>query len=255
MAVTNPSGSSDPKMILVANKPGLTGWQWLLRFLILMVVAVSCLVLGYYLGIRNEIAIIQERTDLKHNQHELQQQLVDIQGKAAIHKHGSEVERRASERLRQENILLQNRVSDLEEAVSFYKSIMVPQKGNKGLKVERMEIAGTYQPGRYKFKLVLTQVADNSAHISGKVKLNLLGIREGKKQSLPFGSISSDIESEGAKFKFRYFQDVKGEIVIPGDFLPEQVEVIAESKGRKATRLEKRFDWNVQEVVNNVGKR
>lgn len=255
MATGKGSGSSDPQMILVANKPGLTGWQWLQRFLVLMVVAVSCLVLGYYLGIRDEIAIIQERSDLKQNQQELQQQLLDVQGKAAIHKHGSELERQASERVRQENILLQNRVSDLEEAVSFYKSIMAPQKGSKGLNVERMEIAGTYQPGRFKYKLVLTQVADNRAYVSGKVKLNLLGIQEGKKQSIAFGDISNDIESKGANFKFRYFQDVKGEIVIPEDFLPEQVEVIAESTGRKSTRLEKRFDWNVQEVMNNVGKR
>ena len=248
------TGSADPQMILVANKPGLSGWQWLFRFLLLMSVAVGSFVLGYYLGIKDEIAIIQERSELKRTQQELKQELLDVQGRAAIHKHGSELERQASERVRQENIHLQNRVSELEEAVSFYKSIMAPKKGNKGLKIERLELSSTYNRSRFKYKVVMTQVADNRSYISGKVKLNLIGVRQGKKQSIAFDIISDDLNSGGAVFKFRYFQDVKGEILVPEDFVPEQIEVIAESKGRKATRLEKRFDWNVQEVMNDVGK-
>ena len=62
------------------------------------------------------------------------------------------------------------------------------------------------------------------------------------------------VNKSGIPFKFRYFQNVDGEIVVPGGFVPEQIEVIAQSKGRKATRLEKRFDWNVLEVRSDVGK-
>ena len=42
--------------------------------------------------------------------------------------------------------------------------------------------------------------------------------------------------------------------MVPDGFTPEQVEVIAQSKGRKAVRLEKRFDWKVDEVTSDVGK-
>ena len=100
----------------------------------------------------------------------------------------------------------------------------------------------------------MIQVADNRSYISGKVTMNLWGVREGQKLSIPFDAMTNDMDASGAQFKFRYFQDVEGEINVPGDFIPEQIEVIAQSKGRKATRLEKRFDWKVQEVISDVGK-
>lgn len=246
--------SSDPELILVPKRPRRTGWFWLVMLLIVALVSAAGLAAGYYLGIKDEIEVIQERRELKLVKKQLEQQLLEVQGKAAIHKHGSELERQASERVRQENIQLQNRVSELEEAVTFYKSIMAPKKNDKGLRIERLELLPTFNKSRFKYKVVMTQVADNRSYISGKVKINLLGVKEGQKQSISFDEISKDMEAAGAQFKFRYFQDVKGEIVVPGGFIPEQIEVIAQSKGRKATRLEKRFDWKVQEVANDVGK-
>ena len=248
------AAGADPELILVPNRPQRSGWYWVLMALLVIASVIGGVALVYYLGIKDEIEVIQERRELKLEKKKLQQQLLDVQGKAAIHKHGSELERRASERVRQENIQLQNRVSELEEAVTFYKSIMAPKKNDKGLRIERLEITPTYNSSRYKYKVVMIQVADNRSYISGKVTMNLWGVREGQKLSIPFDAMTNDMDASGAQFKFRYFQDVEGEINVPGDFIPEQIEVIAQSKGRKATRLEKRFDWKVQEVISDVGK-
>jgi len=98
-------------------------------------------------------------------------------------------------------------------------------------------------------------VADNRNYIKGSVKMNLLGVRQGSRQSIPFETVSKDWpDGDGAPFNFRYFQDIGGELVVPEGFMPEQIEVIAQSKGRKAVRLEKRFDWKVDEVTSDVGK-
>ena len=226
----------------------------MLSILVLLLVAGSCFIAGYYQGIREKLHVLDERSDLRTETADLKKQLAQAQEQSAIHKHGSELERQASERVRKENISLQNRVSELEEAVTFYKSIMAPRKNDKGLRIERLELSSTVNKRRFKYKVVMTQVADNSSYISGNVTMNLVGVRNGVKESLSFETLSKEMENSGIPFKFRYFQNVDGEIMVPGDFVPEQIEVIAQSKGRKATRLEKRFDWNVLEVKSDVGK-
>ena len=247
-------GSSDPQLVLVPHKQGARWKRVLLVVLVLVVVAGSFFVAGYYQGIREKLHVLDERAELRVETEQLSKELSHLHEQAAILKHGSELERQASERVRKENIGLQNRVSELEEAVTFYKSIMAPRKNDKGLRIERLELASTVNKRRYKYKVVMTQVANNSSYISGNVTMNLLGMRGGTKESLSFAGLSKEMENSGIPFRFRYFQNVDGEIVVPGDFVPEQIEVIAQSKGRKATRLEKRFDWNVLEVKSDVGK-
>ena len=252
--MTRPVGSPDPQLILVPQRQGSRWKRTLLAILVLLLVAGGCFIGGYYQGIREKLHVLDERSDLRTETEDLKKQLAQAQEQSAIHKHGSELERQASERVRKENITLQNRVSELEEAVTFYKSIMAPRKNDKGLRIERLELSSTVNKRRFKYKVVMTQVADNSSYISGNVTMNLVGVRNGAKESISFETLSKEMENSGIPFKFRYFQNVDGEIVVPGDFVPEQIEVIAQSKGRKATRLEKRFDWNVLEVKSDVGK-
>lgn len=252
--MAKPMGSPDPQMMLVPRRQ-VSRWRRLvIVLLVLLIVAGGFFIAGYYQGIREKIHVLDERAELRVETEQLKQSVSQLQEQAAIHKHGNELERQASERVRKENINLQNKVSELEEAVSFYKGIMAPQKNDKGLRIERLELSSTVNRRRFKYKVVMTQVADNSSYISGNVSLNLLGVRQGVKESIPFEQLSKEQETSGIPFKFRYFQNVDGEIMVPGDFVPEQIEVIAQSKGRKATKLEKRFDWNVLEVKGDVGK-
>ncbi|AUM12091.1 DUF6776 family protein [Ketobacter alkanivorans] len=252
--MAKPTGSPDPQMMLVSQRQTPLWKRLLMSSLVLFLVAGGFFIAGYYQGIREKIHVLDERAELRLETEQLKQDVSQLQEQAAIHKHGSELERQASERVRKENISLQNRVSELEEAVSFYKGIMAPRKNDKGLRIERLELSSTVNKRRFKYKVVMTQVADNSSYISGSVSLNLVGVRQGVKESIPFEQLSQEQSSSGIPFKFRYFQNVDGEIVVPDEFVPEQIEVIAQSKGRKATRLEKRFDWNVLEVKGDVGK-
>ena len=74
-------------------------------------------------------------------------------------------------------------------------------------------------------------------------------------ETLSFDRITADpAKGEGLSFNFRFFQDISGEILVPAGFTPEQVEVIAQAKGRKATKLDRRFDWKAREVPSDVGK-
>ena len=242
-------------MVLVPYRPGQKGKRIALWILSILLTATLCFAAGYLRGMRQNLHMLDQRTELREQVAELKTKLASLQEEAAIHRHGSELERQASERVRQENMALQNRVSELEEAVTFYKGIMAPEGKEKGLRIERLELSRTVNKKRFKYKVVMTQVADNGAYVKGSVKMNLLGVRQGKRESIPFDTIAKDWPGgDGAPFNFRFFQDIGGEVVIPDEFVPDQIEVIAQSKGRKAVRLERRFDWKLDEVTSNVGK-
>lgn len=250
-----PTGSPDPQLVLVPYRKGQRAKRIAVWCISLLLTAVLCFAAGYYRGIRQNWHMVEQRSAMRADIAQLQLQLKQQQEDTAIHRHGSELERQASERVRKENIALQDRVSELEEAVAFYKGIMAPEGNEKGLRIERFELSRTANKKRFKYKVVMTQVADNGNYIKGSVKMNLLGTRQGSRVSIPFDSVAKDwAGSDGAPFNFRFFQDVGGELVVPDEFVPEQVEVIAQSKGRKAVRLERRFEWKLNEVTSNVGK-
>jgi len=50
-------------------------------------------------------------------------------------------------------------------------------------------------------------------------------------------------KAEAIKFRFRYFQNIIGELQLPEGFVPREVMVVAQSSGLNAQRLEKTFDW------------
>lgn len=246
----------DARLILVPHKRAyllrMRGLQLLLCVLSLAVGGA----VGYWYGASGagDAPKSEVREELLNANRQLQQELTDIQSQAALEIHGSELEKHAVENVRQENLHLQNKVSELEEAVAFYKGIMDPQKDDKGLRIDKINLESTADPQRIRYKLVLTQVADNLSYVSGRVTVKLLGMENGKKTELSLESISEDFDAKGAKFKFRYFQNLSGELLLPKGFMPEQIEIVAQSEGRKAMRLERRFDWKLEEVEHHVGQ-
>lgn len=251
---TKVAGSADARMILVPYEKGHQFKRRAAIVLIILVLSVAGTYAGYRYGVTDQTNAVNQRDELLIKAANLDKEIKNLQEQVAIFKHGSELEKQATERVRQENIQLQNRVSELEEAVTFYKGIMAPKKNDKGLRIEKASLEITKNKQRIRFKVVLTQVADNRSYVSGRVNIKLHGLENGEKKAISLATLSEDMDSQGAKFKFRYFQDIVGEFEIPAGFTPEQFEVIAQSTGRKAMRLEKKFDWILEEVKSDVGQ-
>jgi hypothetical protein len=249
-----PASTPDTRMILVPYEQGRKTRLVLWVLVLLVVFSAGGFAAGHYLGLNEQTNAVAQRDDLLVKSVELDKKVTQLQEQVAIYKHGSELEKQATERVRQENVQLQNRVSELEEAVNFYKGIMAPNSNDKGLKIEKATIEATRDPDRFRYKIVLTQVADNRSYIQGRVHINIHGLDNGEKKTLSVATLTEEIGSDGAKFRFRYFQDVAGEIELPEGFIPDQFEVIAQSTGRKAVRLEKKFDWILEEVNSDVGQ-
>ena len=107
----------------------------------------------------NELANLQMRVE------EAEKKYKKLKDQISIYEQDSLVNRQANEQVRVENKRLREKITELEEAVAFYRGVMSPSKNVRGLRIARLDLSRTNDKQRYRYKLVLTQVAENSRYI------------------------------------------------------------------------------------------
>lgn len=208
---------------------------------LLLVVA---FVAGDISGREGERAAERERDRLASEVSELQDKLKAARDELALHRTSAEMADQAQAQVRQEIRTLRDQVAELEEAVSFYKNVMAPGSDEEGLHIEKLAMAPADEPHTYDYKLVLTQLGNNRAYLSGQVQLQFTGQLEGKEVSLG-GELLSDNSETG--FRFRYFQELTGRVRLPEGMAPSRIKVEAVATGRRRDRAERDFTWQLQE--------
>ena len=154
---------------------------------------------------------------------------------------GGEIDNQANEEVRQTIENQRNLLAAQDEEINFYKGVMVPNAGSKGLRIERLDVSSN-AAGKVRYSLLLTQVVDKRGYVKGGVQLSLLGQNDGQEKALQLGEQGRD-KAEAIKFRFRYFQNIAGEVQLPEGFVPREFMVVAQSSEPIAQRLEKTFDW------------
>lgn len=229
--------------VIIRHRPGYR----LRRTAILLIFSVVAAVAGYATGLAqggfrfsdveasNDV-LEEEVETLRENNRENRQQLINLE-------RGRAIDEQALKQARNAIVDLETRIASLKSDLTFYKNIMAPSETSKGLQVDSFSLAKGAQSGVYDFKLVLTQVGNNKSYISGVVAVNVIGLRDEEKEVIALRDLSQDIEDLGVKFRFRYFQDVEGQLTVPTGFEPLEVQVVARAEGRKSSQAERTFDW------------
>lgn len=131
-------------------------------------------------------------------------------------------------------------MAKLQEEVTFYRSLMSPGRMAKGLQIAAFETL-PLASGANSYHLLLTQVASRRSWMTGRVKIEVSGDTQSGPQVLPLTELAS-IPEYPLKFRFRYFQDLRGELRMPDGFSPRQVEVTVERSGQKPVK--RTFPWS-----------
>lgn len=134
---------------------------------------------------------------------------------------------------------LHDEEAELRRELVFYRSLMAPGKLSKGLQVASFELFAR-DSGQFTYHLLLTQVTTQRARISGKVKMEVVGRVAGELQVLPLTELA-EVQRYPLPYRFRYFQDLKGELRLPEGFKPLEVQVSV--TGRDAKKHEQTFAW------------
>ncbi len=247
--MTMVKGSKQDQLEIVSYSPMERFLRRSVFLLFLIVIVLAGFGYGQYQGWEERRSAVIERDELRETLTELEKENETLRQKVAVLSRGNQIDQKTYAEVRNTITDLNARIAQLENEVTFYKRVMAPSSEDKGLRVESWTVAKTLNPSRFSFKLVLTQVADNNNYIEGRALVSIVGLQGTTRRVLPLRDLSSDVKDLGIRFRFRFFQNVSGEMVLPKGFKPEKIEVILQSTGRKAMRVEKNYEWSVQEAV------
>ena len=239
-------GSKQIKMVVVPHKPMRSLILIMSAFFIGFFLTTAGIYYGYNRGTNENINIRIERDQLSTEVVTLQTQLEILQQDLVNVEQASLVDRQALVEVQEMMVGLRETNAQLEEDVLFYRQIMSPENDETGLVIGQLDLSGTEEENRIRYHIELKQLANNENLISGYANVNIIGIQDGSEISFPLRSLAQDESQLDIRLQFRYFQNIEGELIIPENFIPEAVQILAVSQGENEKTVQKNFAWLVE---------
>ena len=238
-------GSKQQRMIVVAHRP----LRRLSVALAVTALAVAAVLVGGYWGYSGGAGQqedeTQSRAQLARVLETVSSENEELRRALVVARSESEVNSNSAEEVERELSSLQMRIAELESDVQYYRQVVTEQTGSTGLMISRFDLSPSTNPDAKRYKLVLRQQdADGDTYLEGRVAVTLAGRRDGQAARLPLNEVSLEQDEQAIRLRFKYFQNVEGEIVVPEGFEPAKIEVTAVADTPVAKRVDQEFPWD-----------
>ena len=221
------------KLVLVPYRPFRNLSLGIGGIILIIIAAIG----GFYAGLSYNSSAVgatpEEVQRLRQTVRMYAEQSQAMRDEVSVVHHDREIVLAATEQLRQENKNLLENIASLEDQVTMYKKLLSPGATASGLNADRLDLHMGSAPEHVNYRLVLTQISNGAATVSGMIEARLVG--GGRSVTLPVGD---------NRFAFQYFQSLTGEWLLPAGFRPERVDIVL--KPGKGTPVQKSFRWEVQ---------
>ena len=226
--------------------------------LALALVLALTLLAGIYLGRQSVYSALKVGPETAQSMlaelSELREALRVARGDLEVQRTRHAVDRRALELVRSEMAAEKERMADLEEGISFYRSMVVSGDLGTGLSLRKPEIVPGATPGRFRYRFFVQQKEREYEMVEGTLSATVFGMSGDSEVSYPLAELSSDFNDAAATLHFRYFQAIEGELVLPQGFEPKGISLVARASKPRKSKAKKQFPWELQERFINVGK-
>ncbi len=239
-------GSKQERMVVVPYRPLK---KLAMRVVFVVAIAIVCFVsfrYGYFDALKNQQQAIQERDQLQLKTVQSAEEIKGLVKRVAQLTQAGIVDRKANEEVRHTVKTLNDKIFQLEQDIVFYKKVMSPDSNEKGLVIGQLDINATDNSRRFKYRAVLKQLGAAEKVVQGYVNINIIGRRNAEETSIPLRELSINEEHLNIKLRFKYFQNIVGELEVPDDFIPDKVQIVAVSKVPFKKKVSKNFSWVVQ---------
>lgn len=181
---------------------------------------------------------------------ELNEQIEELREQKAQLERAAQIERKAYNELDTNLKVLESEILELKEELAFYRGIVSPRDASRGLRLQRF----SFEPNglrSYRYTVVLTQVLKNDSLARGRVKLFIEGLQGNELKTLDLASLSENSVKE-LDYRFKYFQNLEGDLILPKGFKPMRATAQILPGGRQEDMIEKTIDWPTKENQQNV---
>ncbi|VAW89461.1 hypothetical protein MNBD_GAMMA17-1059 [hydrothermal vent metagenome] len=185
----------------------------------------------------------EERDQLRNRIQQLEAEVTTLSAQKAVHKHAREIDRHAYDQV--DNLLKaqQSKVLELKEEVIFYRGIVGSSDQVRGLQILSFRLESNGGERNYRYRLIINQLEKSNRVIKGRVKLSIIGLQGDEQVELSHAKVTKR-EAVGELFRFKYFQELDGDIVLPEGFVPLRIKVKAKSSGKKPKSIERIYSWS-----------
>jgi len=238
----------EERVIVLRYDPRRRNFIATLLLVSLSLMLASAFLAGRHIATTERTEALNERDQLEEKWVNREEDLTLLQQQLANLKLGTEIDKAATEQVRHELNSLRNSIAGLEEEIAFYRSLMDPDAEKKGLDVRSFAVFHRQLDGPFEFKLIIQQLGPNHPLIKGHVSLDIVGQLNGEAKVWSVSKLSEQYNADRIKLRFRYFQNISGELTLPDGFVPQQVRIVATAQTNKQQPVEKSFDWIIEKV-------
>jgi len=154
----------------------------------------------------------------------------------------SQIDQESVSRVQDELKSDKNERLKLEEELLFLRSIVSAESDNKALHLQRLRLQPGTSENSVLYAFTVSKVLRNPEYIDGLAFLTLSGEQDGVKRSFSLNQVSGGRKSS-LKLRFKHFQNVEGEFLLPGGFKPSGVTIEVKPEGNKFSPIKKKFEW------------
>jgi len=223
-----------------------SGYVWAMR----TAVAVA-LVVGGYLTFEfgriqadyNVVDAAQERHDDENRIGALEKQISTLKQEISLLETHRNIDREAYKDVETSLSNLQEKIQEQGDAIAFYRGIISPSDGQRGLRVQDLRLSKGKDDRQYHVKLVLVQVMQHDRSVKGEVNFILEGAQDGVATSYNFEQLVPADEAGNWPFSFRYFQNFNRQLILPEGFLPERINIEVHSRTKSIASVKQSFLW------------
>lgn len=155
---------------------------------------------------------------------DLQQQVTNLQ-------RAGQVTDIATRSLRKTLAEREEEISGLRADLGFYSRLTGGDAQREGLKVQEVRLQPVDNSHAWNLTLSLTQNAKRGDDVTGNATVSVEGLRGDKVVQIDWTSLGDAAQHEGIPFRFKYFQQLQGTIVLPADFRPTRLIIKAQPTG------------------------
>jgi hypothetical protein len=225
--------------------PG-TGRSWVMRTAVLVALIVGGYLVFEFGRIRADYNIVdsieQQRIYTKQIA-DLEVEISTLKQEIALLQTHEDIDREAYQLVEANLTSLQTKIQEQGDAIAFYRGIISPKDGGRGLRVQDLKLTRGNEERRFHLKLILVQVMQHDRSVNGEVELSLDGAQDGIATTYTLEELLPENADSDWAYSFRYFQGFDRELVLPAGFTPETVHIEVVSKTKSIASVKQSFAW------------